>query len=123
MTASRLTRSALAALCVTLAMVCTVAVSGGRDGLVRRARGGAQRLDSADGLAHEHETPDVAIEATTAPVYVTGGLDAPPGPALVSAALPAAAPPDQVLAPRIALVSAVVLRPRRPFSGRAPPLS
>ena len=59
---SRLTISALVALGVAFAILATSAVvHAGRDSVVRRARGTAQRLEANDVIVHDYDVPDPVV--------------------------------------------------------------
>ncbi|MGE0451748.1 MAG: hypothetical protein AB7Q29_19400 [Vicinamibacterales bacterium] len=69
MGSSRSIASAVAALCVALTSVLALAVFlGGRDSAVRPGRGGAQRLDFAEAVCHDHDARDWPVATSSEPL-------------------------------------------------------
>jgi hypothetical protein len=120
----RSNRTALLALCVTLAVMLGLAVMPRtRGNVLRVARAGAQRLDSTEA---PHDALEQTVDAPQAPLGVARIDDASADSRIVAAAVttPAFDPPVLADAGRVVVTAgtAPALRSHRPAQGRAPPV-
>lgn len=126
---SRIT--ALVALCAALSTVVVLSAprigAGGRerDRVVRMTRGGFQRLDAADTISHDYESPEpMTAVAADGPSSSRDQLSvhAPPGGAAVLTLRPVVGPPGgYALVPHRSIPPHVLAQRPHPHSGRAPP--
>ena len=116
--------SAAVTLVVAMTTVCALGLPdgiGGRDSVVRLARGGLQRMGCADTACH-HEDPDALVESASEPQPDAARVDDPPLVA-VPIAPPAVAAPVAQAAGRswVASRPRTLAPPGHAVSDRAPP--